>query len=290
MGRSASRQELEGFGVNPNETRAMLGGGDRPTSSGAGRTTRYELRRRASGQMPEALRHARSRCRSLTRRSGSRPPAPDGHYVGSAGMGVGRAVLRRRCAAGGSRSPRVAAYREGPRRMRSRRRALYAQRARRDLHHGALRRHQRAVPTPKRRNRWSGTRSAARRSGRRDTAAYARQFNPDGDLGTYFYTESARNKTAEQSGALEALNFDYIKRFPRRDGGRPGPLHRDRETLRGRGLRSPLLSLESLQDRARAGHEVDRTDRTACDPRVRSRLTRLAPGGLRSAGARRRTG
>ncbi len=201
MGRSASRQELEGFGVNPNETRAML---EEAMSHVVGCWTheRYAF----DGEfwsMPE-------RCVIPKPVQKPHPPlwiattTPDGHrWVGRMGVGVLSFAVG---VPPEDLAPRVAAYREGLAECTTPK-GLYRneQVATFTMVHCAATNEQ-AYAEAAESMVWYPKRGAKQVA---DTAAYARQFNPDGDLGSYFYLDRAEK--TQQSGALDALSFDYIR-------------------------------------------------------------------------------
>ena len=204
MGRSASRLELEGFGVNPNDTREMLeeamehvvGCWTNERHSFAGK--HWSMPERIVVPKPVQQPHPPLWIATTT---------PDGHrWVGRMGVGV------LSFAVGVSPEdliPRVEAYRQGlaeceqPKgRFRNEQVATFT------MVHCAISNEQ-AYAEAEESMVWYPKRGAKQVA---DTAEYARRFNPDGDLGSYFYLTRAE-KTLK-SGALDALDFDYIRDTP----------------------------------------------------------------------------
>ena len=93
-GRSATRIELEGFGVDPHKTRARCGARRSSTSSTAGPTSARRSRA-STGRCPIGA-CSPSRCSSRTRRSGARPRATTATSR-SASSGSGCARSRSAC-------------------------------------------------------------------------------------------------------------------------------------------------------------------------------------------------
>ena len=155
-GRSSTRAEIEGFGIDPHETREMWN--EALTTSSALDQRRVRVRRQA---LADARRAActRSRCRSRTRRSGARRRASTA-TTRSAATGSG-------CCSFTVGIPpeeleeRIANYRRGPGRLHAAGRQV-RQRAARRRSRWCTARHQREGRTRSPTSRSSGTRSTAR--------------------------------------------------------------------------------------------------------------------------------
>ena len=222
-GRSSTRAEIEGFDIDPHETREMwdealehiVGAGRTRSTSSTASTGRCAPRR----VHPKPLQKPHPPIWGATR-------SLDGHHeIGRHGIGL--------CSFTVGVPPeeldeRIANYREGLAECKKPV-GQVRQRPRRDVHDGALRRHQREG----RRRRRGVVRLVPEDRGAPHRVARGVDGEAGKDLGNYSYAE--RSAQARQATA----SFDHLDdRLPlrqRRGGGRrPGPVHRDRQALRGR--------------------------------------------------------
>ena len=198
-GRSATRLELEGFGIDPRETRAMLGEAidhivgcwTNDEHEFDGRFWKMPKRR----VLPKPVQQPHPPIWSAT-------TSLDGHYeVGRMGVGLLSFAVG---VPPEDLIPRVEAYRRGQKdcavpkgRVRNERVVTFT------MAHCAATNAQ-AFAEAEKSMVWYPKKGAQQIA---EVADYARQFDPD--LGTYKYTDDAK-KIAE-SGALDALNFDFIR-------------------------------------------------------------------------------
>jgi alkanesulfonate monooxygenase SsuD/methylene tetrahydromethanopterin reductase-like flavin-dependent oxidoreductase (luciferase family) len=202
LGRSASRQELEGFGVDPNRTRAMLeeamdhvvGCWTHERFGFEGET--WSMPERVVIPKPVQQPHPPLWIATTT---------PDGHrWVGRMGVGVLSFAVG---VPPEDLIPRVAAYREGlaecerPKGLvRNERVATFTM-----VHCAAT--NEQAFAEAEASMVWyvrRGSRQVA------ELADYVRRYSEDGkDLGSYFY--AGRAEKIQASGAMEALDFGYLR-------------------------------------------------------------------------------
>ena len=262
-GRSSTRAELEGFGIDPAETRAHVAGGDRP-------------RRRLLDQ-----RHLRVRGRALVDAAAPRAAEAD---PAAAPADLGRHQLRRRPPAGGRARPRAVL-------VRGRRAARDGEGEDRHLPHGHRRLHRadrqvRARPgvhlhdgaCARRPSRRRGT--TARESfewypkaGARLIASVAEmQADRGEELGTYSY--AADLKAVADDGSLDFMDLEYLETSGACVLGTPDQCIETCRRYEAAGRRPAAVPGEPVQDPARQGDADDPAHGRARHPRVP--LTRRA--------------
>ncbi len=200
-GRSATRIELEGFGINPHETREMLGEAI-DHIVGCWTNDEYEFEGKY-WQMPKRRVHPKPI-------QDPHPPiwtattSIDGHYeVGKMGVGLLSFAVG---VPPEDLIPRVAAYRRGQADcVKPKGKTRNDQVVAFTMSHCAATNDQ-AYAEAEESMLWY-PRHGGKIIG--DAAAYAAKWGKDGDLGTYHYTADA--KAAVDSGAIDAMTFDYIK-------------------------------------------------------------------------------
>jgi alkanesulfonate monooxygenase SsuD/methylene tetrahydromethanopterin reductase-like flavin-dependent oxidoreductase (luciferase family) len=198
-GRSATRLELEGFGINPHETREMLGEAI-DHIVGCWTEDEHEFQGKY-WQMPKRRVHPKP-VQQPHPPIWSATTSLDGHYeIGKMGVGLLSFAVG---VPPESLVPRVEAYRKGqaactkPKgKVRNERVATFTMVHCADTNAKAFAEAEESMVWYPR----HGSRLIA------DTADYARQFQQD--LGTYHYTGDL--KKLDREGALDQLGFDYIK-------------------------------------------------------------------------------
>ena len=255
-GRSSTRAEIEGFGLDPHETREMW---DEALQHIVGIWTNEEYSFDGKHwQMPPRRVHpkpvAEAAPADLGRDVERRRPLRDGQARHRAVVVHGRQPAReprgahRRTTAAASPTAREPV-------------GKFVNEHRRDLHDGALQRHQREgarrsrgvvrlVPADRRRT-----------PSRRSPSGWKSRGQ---ELGNYGYAGEARK--GEQAGLLRPPHDGLPLRHRRGRRRRPRPVHRDLQALRGGRLRAAVLPAQPVQHSHDEGHALDRAARNARHP------------------------
>ena len=200
-GRSATRLELEGFGINPHETREMLGEAI-DHIVGCWTNDEYEFQGK-HWQMPKRRVHPKP-VQKPHPPIWSATTSIDGHYeIGKMGVGLLSFAVG---VPPEDLIPRVESYKKGqsectnPKgRFRNDQVVAFTMAHCSASNDKAFREAEESmVWYPKQGAKIIG-----------EAADYAAKWSKDGSLGTYHYTAQAKEMST--SGALDALNFDYIK-------------------------------------------------------------------------------
>ena len=260
-GRSSTRAELEGFDVDPHETREMWSRGARAHRRRVDRTTSTRPTASTGAWAPRA---------ACSRKPLQKPhppiwgatSSPDGHHeIGRHGIGLCSFTVG---VPPEELTERIDALPRGPGRVHAAG-GQVRQRPGRDLHDGALRATPTKRPTPSPRSRSSGTCKTAVRH-----IASLADWLEGKDLGTYAYAEQMQQRATATGCSTSSPSTTCTTAAPRVVGD-PDRVHRDRQALRGGRLRPAALPGQPVQDPARRGHAVDRAARQARHPRVRLR-------------------